>query len=332
MPWLSQIFEQAVIYLYGQNVQTGEWGLGGTGFLFGYPSDLKGPNHIYAVTNWHVAVSGSFSSIRLCSRSGHDFIELEPHDWIYLPRQDDLALVDITDLLDPDRDDVTVLDARMAVDQEYADQAEIGFGDDVFILGMFANSPGDQRNAPVARFGNIARLPSDDALIAQETGAETPCYLIDMRSRTGFSGSPVFVYRTATSDLRPLTDGGPISISGENTMLNLLGVHCGQYPERFEAKRTEATGDPISEGDQLQGPSAMNVVIPAWRIFEVLDHPDLKAMRMEREARRAKQGRDRPELKSIPEPPTKADNPSHKEDFSRLLTSVTTGKPRDDQT
>lgn len=196
--------------------------------------------------------------------------------------------MDITDLLDPDHDDVTVLDAHMAVDQEYADQAEIGFGDDVFMLGMFANSPGDQRNAPVARFGNIARLPSDDALIAQETGAETPCYLIDMRSRTGFSGSPVFVYRTVTSDLRPLTDGGPISISGENTMLNLLGVHCGQYPERFEAKRTEATGDPISEGDHLQGPSAMNVVIPAWRIFDVLDHPDLKAIRMERDARRAK--------------------------------------------
>ena len=84
MPWVSQIFEQAVIYLFGASPTTGGWEIGGSGFLFGFPSDRSGQNHIYAVTNWHVAVRGGFSSIRLHSRSGLDFIELGPHDWIYL--------------------------------------------------------------------------------------------------------------------------------------------------------------------------------------------------------------------------------------------------------
>jgi len=165
MPWFSQIFEQVVIYLFGQNPESGEWEVGGSGLLFGFPSDRSGPNHIYAVTNWHVAVHKGYSSIRLHSQSGLDFIKLEPHEWTYLPQQDDLAIADITDFIDPDRVQITVVDAHMAVDQEYARKAEIGFGDDVFMLGMFANSPGEQRNAPVARFGDIARLPSGEVLI-----------------------------------------------------------------------------------------------------------------------------------------------------------------------
>ena len=137
MPWISPIFEKAVIYLFGLNPKTKEWVLGGSGFLFGFPSDRDGPNHVYAITNQHVAVGNGFSSIRLHGRNGLDFIELEPHEWTYLP-EDDLAVVDITDFKDPTKDQIAVINAVMAVSQEYASQAEIGFGDDVFMVGMFA--------------------------------------------------------------------------------------------------------------------------------------------------------------------------------------------------
>ncbi len=38
------------------------------------------------------------------------------------------------------------------------------------------------------------------------------------------------------------------------------------------------------------------------------------------------------ESDGLPQSSTTAENPRHAEDFNRLLTSVATGKPRDDQT
>ena len=335
MPQLNPEIEKVVISLHGQHPKTGKWLLGGSGFLFNFPPGGEGVTHCYAVTNWHLAVRKGFSSIRLYGRAGRDFIQLETHEWVYFPGKDDLAVADITDQIDPEREDIIVVDDDLVVDTDYAERENISFGDDVFMIGMFANSPGDRRNAPAARFGNIARTPNDNALIEQETGAKTPCYLIDMRSRTGFSGSPVFIYRTPLSDLRPVISGGNLVLSGETTMFKLLGIHCSQYPERFEVKKAapEARGDQIVEGDELKGPSAMNVVIPAWRIREVLDHPDLRALRMERDKLREKAGRrDRPEPELVSEPPTTDANPRHKEDFNRLLGAAVREKQPDDQT
>jgi hypothetical protein len=319
MPQLTPELERLVIFMYGRHPQTGKWGLGGSGFLYGYPSDRRGPNHIYAITNWHVAVSSGFPAIRLHGRSDHDFIELGPHDWVCSPNGYDLAVADISDLLDPNADNLVVVDDHMAVSADYAARAEIGFGDDVLMAGMFANSPGDRRNAPVARFGNVARAPNDDAPIKLETGVRLPCYLVDMRSRTGYSGSPVFVYRTLASDLRPMIEGGVTHVSAEKTMFNLLGVHCGQYPEDFKAAKSHARGDPLVEGDEIEGPSAMNVVVPAWAIQDLLNDQRLQNMRTERDKRRAADSRSRPVPESALGPPTKADNPQHKEDFNSLL-------------
>jgi hypothetical protein len=56
----------------------------------------------------------------------------------------------------------------------------------------------------------------------------------------------------------------------------LLGVHCGQYWDKIKVRKTPPTkhdreGDPIHEGDDLYIQGAMNVVVPAWRIRELLD-------------------------------------------------------------
>src|ERR1700730_10815269 len=59
-----------------------------------------------------------------------------------------------------------------------------------------------------ARFGNISLLASDDAPIEQPNQQRRPSHIFDMRSRPGFSGSPVFVYRTPSGDLRYATERG----------------------------------------------------------------------------------------------------------------------------
>jgi hypothetical protein len=78
--------------------------------------------------------------------------------------------------------------------------AQIGPGDDVFMVGRFIDHDGGNKNRPALRFGNISIDPTP---IMQDNGVRVPAYCVDLHSRTGFSGSPVFVYRTPGPDLDP---------------------------------------------------------------------------------------------------------------------------------
>jgi hypothetical protein len=86
----------------------------------------------------------------------------------------------------------------MFVTEELIAKLEMGVGEDGFMLGLFAGAPGKKRNQVAARFGNVTLLAHRDEPIDEGR----PAHLFDMRSRSGFSGSPVFVYRTPDADLR----------------------------------------------------------------------------------------------------------------------------------
>jgi hypothetical protein len=127
-----------------------------------------------------------------------------------------------------------------------------------------------------------------------------------MHSRTGFSGSPVFVYRTFGSDLD--SDmfglhfdhlqidewGNDMSRSGKlrvKTLFNFLGIHWRQFPEEWEitpkkelARKEAQRRGLLLEDAYIEGMSGMTCVIPAWQILEVLDMPKLKNRRNEADA------------------------------------------------
>lgn len=93
-----------------------------------------------------------------------------------------------------------------------------------------------------------------------------------MRSRGGFSGSPVLVYQTIFSDLENI-NGDLMQVDlMDPSFLRLLGVHCSQYAEPVKVTRLrEGVGDPIREGDRLSIPSSMTVIVPAHQISRLLD-------------------------------------------------------------
>ena len=63
------------------------------------------------------------------------------------------------------------------------------------MVGRFVDHDGGPTNLPAARFGNISIGPSK---IRSELGKYVDTICLDTNSRTGFSGSPVYVYRTMT--------------------------------------------------------------------------------------------------------------------------------------
>jgi hypothetical protein len=99
-----------------------------------------------------------------------------------------------------------------------------------------------------------------------------------MHSRDGFSGSPVFVYRTLGAVL------GVPEIKAQ-TLLYVLGIHWAQFPEAWDIvtkpkeRKTEVKSEVSIEGDEkmVMGLSGMTCVAPASAILKLLEHPKLRA-------------------------------------------------------
>jgi hypothetical protein len=298
----------------------------------------------YGVTNWHVACRDGFSVIRLNTRDGGiDVLEFDPAEWEFLPGRYDIAVIPLT--VDKTVHRFSSVGTYMFCHEPLQPgfPHNIGVGEDAFMVGLFVDHDDLTTNVPSARFGHVSMLPNERATIKQPTGYDGISYVLDMHSRTGFSGSPVFVYRTFGGDLTQggLGQGYPINkleihnnrvghsgrieVSGtlkDSPMFKLLGIHWAQFPERWElaspSKIAESRRHLITEGAYVEGMSGMTCVIPAWQIKEVLDMPKLKA---QRDAAFEEKKHSGPKAESASPAATEA-NPTHREDFTRLLTAA----------
>lgn len=288
MPRLNPILEHSAFFLFRRNPKMdGIEGPCGTGFVVGRPWKSD-PNrgHFYAVTNWHVAVKLGACILRLNTPDGKSRqIETEPHEWYFIPNGDDVAICDITDY-NPELSEgaLTFIHEDVFVTQDIIKVHDIGMGDEAFMVGLFVDHPGKEQNVPLARFGNLSRLASAQSPVEQPNDQARPSHLVDMRSRGGFSGSPVFVYRTPFTDLK-FVDGEARSkpIDPTDLFMMLLGVHCAQFPEEAKIKLAESTPDNIKEGDVLKIPSSLTVVVPASEISRLMDLPHFQLSREKRE-------------------------------------------------
>lgn len=354
MPRLNQNFQNAVFFSYGVHPITGKiQGPLGSGVLIGVESETA-PfyiRHLYAVTCWHVAIRGGASCIRVNTISGRTrIIKIDHDDWHFVPGADDLCAVDVTDHLYK-IDKISCVPSWMLATKDFIAQEEVGIGEDGFMLGLFAHNYGKNKNMIASRFGNVSLLADDDEPIEQPNEIKRPSHIFDMNSRPGFSGSPVFIYRTPGGDLRTATERGREKSfiktyrqtrigphfqqthdlmeereTYSNTFLMLLGIHAGQYPERVEAKKikqliAESSDDSIiRDGDKLKIPSSMTIVVPAWEIVNLLN---LEVFQMQRKKRDEKIKKERDERDAVEpeiaeEISSSADNPTHREDFMRL--------------
>ena len=265
---------------------------GGTGVIIGVPVKSR-PNILmtYAVTNWHVACRDGLSVIRLKSRNGEiHILDKDPSEWTFLPGKQDLAATPIR-LPRPDGAPPSIVPTTLFIG--HGEKSECHVGDDVFMVGRFVDFDGQETNRPATRFGTISML---DAPIRQPTNFCGHSVVVDMHSRAGFSGSPVFVYRPSFASVltTPIKHAGVLpSIgqvpsyrtwgAGNHTEVRLLGILWGQFPEQWEinSKVAPAQGEAslVTEGSFVRGFSGMSCVIPACQISELLDHPDLKSVR-----------------------------------------------------
>lgn len=255
----------------------------GSGFLVAVPftQDPKAV-HIHGITNWHVAVKYEPAPhIRINTHSGKPtIIDLDPSEWIYIEDGYDVVVSPplSIDLLSHK---VRFLDVNSYfLTQEEELKLEIGPADDVFMAGLFVDYFGNEVHSPAVRFGHISSM---NAQVKQPTSYHGRSIMLDMNSRTGFSGSPVFVYRTLGSYFLENAQPGQL-LMGWGHDMKLLGIHYAQFPEEWEIKNnaTKSTSEKsslITEGKYVLGFSGMTLIVPAAHILEVLWSSELMDMR-----------------------------------------------------
>lgn len=282
MPQLGEYkwIMDTVFFLYPNRIsaQSGA-DLGGTGFLVAIPS-TRWPDeyfHVHGVTNWHVACQGS-SVVRVNKRDGSaaDIFDFDPSEWTFIGGGCDLAISPPL-ALDPTihKAEAFGLDALASMEEET--ERDIDAAEDIFMLGRFIDMDGSETNTPAFRFGNISVTRAN---IKQPTGFIGRSIIADMHSRTGFSGSPVLIYRTPGSVFLSNLD---LSVTWK--YIKLIGMLWGQYPELWEIRDSIKTTDAesktslITEGKHVKGMSGMSCLIPAQAIIDLLDHNALKSAR-----------------------------------------------------
>jgi len=306
MPPIPQLLLDCSIYLYASkaSAEDGE-NFGGSGCLVSIesppiydPNSFKYgrytrisvyfPPHIYAVTNKHVALRG-FPVVRLKTLDDKtDVLELDYHDWIPHPEGDDLVVAPLD--LPQHKYSYFPIGSELFVDQRAVTSQDIGAGDDTFMVGRFVNHAGQQRNTPSLRFGSIAMLPFEKVKLGKEANYHMQeAFLVETRSISGFSGSPVFVYRPSEIEaaIPPGEDSFETRYKYITTIselvghVNFLGIDCGHVPKYERVVNGALTPHP--QGWKVAANTGMAIVIPAWRLLELLNTPELVMQRKQKD-------------------------------------------------
>jgi hypothetical protein len=243
---------------------------GATAFYVGYPSSIvPGVRFNYFVTAKHALNNKHGGEIGLLvnsTSSGRIFVPFGKQRWYQHPTDNS---VDVLVLPFEHRADLAVhyVAIETFLGKDHIDNFQggaFGLGNEVFFPGLFEFAPGATRNMPFLRYGNVAMIP--DGPIQVDSGF-AGVYLIESRSISGLSGSPVFMRPTANLDL---WDSAKRKVSGifpleSYVLLGMIGGHWDANPHGVNM--------------------GISWVVPARKILEVLNHPELVAARNEYDER-----------------------------------------------
>lgn len=298
MPPIPPHFLDCSLYLYAsEDAAKAREAAGGSGFLVHVPSEHQGHAYQYAVTNKHVVDAG-FQTMRINTKGGgFDVVSTVPESWTLASAGDDLAVAAIRDI--GGRFKSYSVGTEDLVTEELVEQYRIGPGDEVFMIGRLIRFDGRQRNKPVVRFGNLSMMadPAEPVVVGTR---RQEAFLVECRSLSGFSGSPVFIKTTERVYQKPnipdrervkpnpqlgrgwlwTAQDGLEEVSGTFGPW-LLGIDCAHLPLWKSVYEVDKQTETHYRTDANTG---IACVIPAWRILDLLNQDDLVKARKHEDA------------------------------------------------
>ena len=288
---ITDDMRRCVVFFGYEDVTLGKGGIDciGTGFL------LEHEGLGYLVTAQHLAhqLGQDPFLLRVNKLDGSsENVHVDGADWLIHPDETvDLAATPI--FLDPREgyDSIYLGGETLELTREQLITENIGIGDFTYTVGLFRLMSGEKRNLPVCHFGTISLFPGDEKIptldwrdVSQRTVIHAEGFLVESQSLSGLSGSPVFTRSETMFDPSSLHLTVPPSRPLESrkvlwprVQLRLLGLWAGSWtlpPDQVKAIQSKS-----SAGSQV--PLGMGVVVPCFKIVELLDLPHVKDMRNE---------------------------------------------------
>jgi hypothetical protein len=182
-------------------------------------------------------------------------------DWFFHPTDLSINVAVLRAEFPPELDHVFVPESLwLANDQGQPNP--LGLGDEVFIVGLFRNFHGTNKNIPIVRTGHLAAMPEEKVAVRQFGLIDA--YLIEARSLGEITGSPVFLHvgtdRATDCDVNQAQRG---------TAICWLGLVHGHYdvPLTPIDSAAKAADDVLSIDCANTG---ITIVVPAHKIQEVV--------------------------------------------------------------
>jgi len=247
----------------------------GTGFLVSCQE--HGRKWLHLVTAQHVIVKIKNVSDTVAVRYNLDQggiagVLVDADGWYYHPNATDFIDVAVTPFGPGNGIDFTHIPMETDfVSEKVITKMKMSTGDDVFITGLFASHYGEGKNVPIVRTGTIAAMPEEP--VWTESGY-IDAYLVEGRSIGGLSGSPIFFQ---PAPLRVI-DGVVTPITETSKSHYLLGLIHGHFDVKEIMDIVEDEAE-YAEVNKLH--SGIAIVVPAEKIVETINQPELKKMREE---------------------------------------------------
>jgi hypothetical protein len=264
--------------------------------------DVPEPHPVWAVTARHCIEEARAAKAEMAVRvnAGDSYIDIptQPDDWI-AAHDSDVACCFWSSTEGEVR--AAPLSQLVAADYTYPfghltfpdgnqgwGPAALCVGDEVVFVGLFSQHAGVSRNLPIARFGNVSRLPREPITVKRPWGPEqVEGFLVEARSWGGHSGSPAWWAHPVTEVAEVAVPGsGPInraerraarqprrvSASRERYFFAVMGLVSGHFDIPMEA---ELTGDVLGS---VKTPinSGIAVITPAHFIRRLIDSDEVR--------------------------------------------------------
>ena len=283
----------------------------GTGFF------MVRENGAYFVTAAHVArvLEGSPFAIRVLRDDKAILMPFTTAEWTY--HSDETVDVAAMPLI-LDREDgykhqylgPNVLVSEIDATTGNPDAFDVG--DFCYTVGLFRHVYGEKINLPFVHVGNLAVVPPPGERIPvfnrrTDKVDLIEAYLIESKAIDGASGSPVFVRLGFASSPQRMSKGPPRVFQYPEDALRLLGLFQGAW-----FAPPDPTTTTIPRGSIV--PVGIGIVVPTSKILEVLDMPKLKSAR---DSELRKNAAQQTAVSTVP--PANGENPTHREDFMRLV-------------
>lgn len=289
---------------------------GGTGFLAMHQSE--GLFFLYLVTARHVAkalenYADTGFYIRANLKDGtSDLVTVEKAVWAF-PDDPTIDLAIAPFGFEARNVDHQHIDLE-AESVDLSDQRQVTCGDVISIVGLFRLHHGRKKSIPFVHTGHIAVMPDANEKVpvrdrTTNQMVESEVFLVEAQTLEGLSGSPVFVHEVLNLDF-----GKPKRVRAFGGV-KLLGLYQGAWdgePGEILAKDRNFRG-------AVRVPVGMGMVVPANKIIDLMkNHSDLRQQR-ERIVKAYKTKGAAATDSAIPVSRSSDANPTHREDFTRLL-------------